>query len=574
MSQNTAQDYFKGSILDEVITGTINSDAVNVRGAKTVAISGFVDVTTPSAVSVLPPAINVADNEITSAAHGMETGLKVQAAVSSVLPAPLSATNYYAIVVDANTIKVATSNANAVAGTAVNITDVGVGEGQFTPQVFSNSSFNSNDVNTGSEEITITAHGYVTGARVQVSTSSTSLPAPLAAATDYYVIRVDANTIKLATSVANALAGTAIDLTTVGTATSTVTPQSFSNRSFADTDVNDGTDQITITGHGWITGTSFQLSTVGTLPAPFVAATDYYAIVIDANTIEVAATVADALAGTQIDITTTGTGTFNATVGVYAAKTFLNTGVNIGTEEITSAANGFFTGLSCTLTTNGVLPTGLALVTTYYIISVDANTFQLAASYADAIAGTEIDLTAAGGATVTVTVAVYNASTFLSTNVTPAADTIAITAHGYFTGVEIALVTLATLPSPLVALTDYFIINVSANVFKLAASLVLALAGTAIDITDDGQGQTTFTPVALAGGNAKLQFTLNTDESSLVSADWNDVPTASVSNASQNITAEQLVYFEKIDPPWAFVRVQCTLTAGQFNPQLSALTKQ
>jgi hypothetical protein len=59
-----------------------------------------------------------------------------------------------------------------------------------------------------------------------------------------------------------------------------------------------------------------------------------------------------------------------------------------------------------------------------------------------------------------------------------------------------------------------------------------------------------------------------------VAADWNDVPTASVSNASQSITAEQLVYFEKIDVPWAFVRVQYTLTAGQYNPQLYVLVKK
>jgi hypothetical protein len=57
--------------------------------------------------------------------------------------------------------------------------------------------------------------------RVQVSTTTT-LPAGLAAATDYYVIKVTDLTCKLATSYANAVAGTAIDITTAGTGTHTI----------------------------------------------------------------------------------------------------------------------------------------------------------------------------------------------------------------------------------------------------------------------------------------------------------------------------------------------------------------
>ena len=53
--------------------------------------------------------------------------------------------------------------------------------------------------------------------RVRFTTSST-FPAPLAAATDYWTIRVTATTSRIATSYANAVAGTYIDLTTQGTA--------------------------------------------------------------------------------------------------------------------------------------------------------------------------------------------------------------------------------------------------------------------------------------------------------------------------------------------------------------------
>jgi len=66
-------------------------------------------------------------------------------------------------------------------------------------------------------------HTLLTGdGPFQVSNSGGALPAGLVALTDYWFIRTGANTGKLATSLANALAGTAIDLTTDGTGTQTM----------------------------------------------------------------------------------------------------------------------------------------------------------------------------------------------------------------------------------------------------------------------------------------------------------------------------------------------------------------
>jgi hypothetical protein len=62
----------------------------------------------------------------------------------------------------------------------------------------------------------------LTGTRIQVSTTTT-LPAGLSAATNYYFIKVSDTTFKLATSYANAIAGTAIDITSAGTGTHTLT---------------------------------------------------------------------------------------------------------------------------------------------------------------------------------------------------------------------------------------------------------------------------------------------------------------------------------------------------------------
>jgi hypothetical protein len=69
-----------------------------------------------------------------------------------------------------------------------------------------------------------TAHGLTTGTKVWVSSAGT-LPTGLSASTDYYVIRVDADNIKFATSITNANAGTAIAWTDDGTGVHTVTPK-------------------------------------------------------------------------------------------------------------------------------------------------------------------------------------------------------------------------------------------------------------------------------------------------------------------------------------------------------------
>lgn len=61
----------------------------------------------------------------------------------------------------------------------------------------------------------------LTGTRVRLTTTTT-LPAGLATGTDYYVIAIDGSTCKLATSYANAVAGTAINITDAGTGTHTM----------------------------------------------------------------------------------------------------------------------------------------------------------------------------------------------------------------------------------------------------------------------------------------------------------------------------------------------------------------
>jgi microcystin-dependent protein len=85
------------------------------------------------------------------------------------------------------------------------------------------SSFASGSVDTGTDVITVTSNNSLMTGTAVVFTTTTTLPSPLALATTYYVIRLSDTTIKLATSLANAVAGTAINLTTQGTGTHTAT---------------------------------------------------------------------------------------------------------------------------------------------------------------------------------------------------------------------------------------------------------------------------------------------------------------------------------------------------------------
>lgn len=80
------------------------------------------------------------------------------------------------------------------------------------------------DASTDIITMTSTANNpsnILTGTRVQLTTTTT-LPAGLALATNYYVIRVTDSTFKLATTYANAVAGTAINITDAGTGTHTM----------------------------------------------------------------------------------------------------------------------------------------------------------------------------------------------------------------------------------------------------------------------------------------------------------------------------------------------------------------
>ena len=102
------------------------------------------------------------------------------------------------------------ANVSSVSGTAPNETVTLAGNWKYYEF-----SVASGSVNTTAETMTITSHTLSTGDAVTYQEGSSGVGG-LTDNTVYYVIKVDANTIKLATNSSNATAGTAINLTSQG----------------------------------------------------------------------------------------------------------------------------------------------------------------------------------------------------------------------------------------------------------------------------------------------------------------------------------------------------------------------
>ncbi len=144
--------------------------------------------------------------------------------------------------------------------------------------------------------------------------------------------------------------------------------------------------------------------------------------------------------------------------------------------------------------------------------------------------------------------------TFASTAVDTSNEHITIAAHGYTTGLKVQISNPGTLPTGILAVTDYFVINFDVDTIMLASTLVLALAGTPINISAQGSGTNTVNVTAIAGASVKLQ---KSNVQNPGGSDWNDEGSAT------NITADGLVYLDKVDPTSLYMRVSYTLTAGR-----------
>lgn len=129
-------------------------------------------------------------------------------------------------------------------------------------------------------------------------------------------------------------------------------------------------------------------------------------------------------------------------------------------------------------------------------------------------------------------------------------DILTKAAHGFTTGLVVRVSTSVTLPPPLVAATDYYVILINANTFYLATSLANANAGTRIDlITNDGAGVQTITPSALTAATYQIMVSQNgTDYVALAAA------------VAITVTTNALI--QALDPQYSYVQIAYAMTSG------------
>lgn len=129
------------------------------------------------------------------------------------------------------------------------------------------------------------------------------------------------------------------------------------------TAVDHTTDQLTIVGHGLLTGAGPAAirNVGGALPAEFAPVTDYWVIVDDADTFRLAASSSDALAGTAIAITDNGSGTHILELGIpyrrartYAALSQLKSADLNDVQDSLRALHALLTGQAQGIWTSSV----------------------------------------------------------------------------------------------------------------------------------------------------------------------------------------------------------------------------
>jgi len=167
--------------------------------------------------------VNATTDLFTATAHGLGNGDRVAFTNSGgALPAGLAAvTEYFAIAVTSNTFKVSATPI----GSAVDLTGIGTGTHTFTDGIlyckgnlitYTKKKSQTFTAEESTEVITSAGHGFENDSILTVSTTTT-LPAGLAAATNYFVIDRTTDTFRLSAT----KGGASLNITDAGTGTHT-----------------------------------------------------------------------------------------------------------------------------------------------------------------------------------------------------------------------------------------------------------------------------------------------------------------------------------------------------------------
>ena len=285
---------------------------------------------------------------ITAANHGFSTQDPIVYKAGGSLPISglTDGTTYYAIRVDANSFKLATTSGNAGTGTALTITG---------------------------------------GTGGSVTDSFSSPRAGLVDGQTYYAIKVDDHNFKIASTYTLATNSSPSPLT-IGTG----------NVGGNSADTFDPGKNLYISAGKTISASQFSF--------PVDSANDTNALKfgLESTVVETTITGSEittptANETTHFHITVDGN---TAPIGVFVrsnSKTINTTGVGGSSTTLTSAGHGFKTGDKILYTAGGTALNGLTNGTSYYAKVIDANTFSLASSFTNATESPETLLSFGGG---------------------------------------------------------------------------------------------------------------------------------------------------------------------------------
>jgi hypothetical protein len=430
-------------------------DANNIKLSQSLG-GAAIDLTsagTGTAHSFIYVVVSLTEETLYIPGHELVTGSKViySAGAGTPIGGLTSGGTYYAVKRDANIINLSTTKDGA---SIVNLTSLGTG----------NHTLTTNSVDITTETISIPSHGFSQGELVQYDSVGQATIGGLSSGSPYYIILVDGDNIKLATTLENANAGTAINLTSLGTGrhrilslskspdgtytiasvptanTFTVSAggyvpfivKEFTPRNEIDLQANN----LRILDHGFITGTKVTYNNnLGTSIGGLTTATDYYVIGINKDYIRLATTAENASSGVPVVFTSFGAGidhkltasqingfkTGTGTVSTFAGSTLVS-GVNTQFSKILKVGDRFrlfpdntvttstFASAAITLNTvntitinshlfntadcvkynngGGGTPTGLTNNQMYFVRRIDGNTVKLFNTSADSVANT------------------------------------------------------------------------------------------------------------------------------------------------------------------------------------------
>lgn len=240
--------------------------------------------------------------------HGCQIGTMVQffptQSAGNTLPNPIQEDTPYWVVgpVNLTQFKVAATPD----GTAINLTTDSVGT-VFMRRYFPSST--TYTVNTGTEELNVTAHPFLIGTRLQVESTGDSLPSPLLTApASYYIVAKTTNAFQISAT----RNGGVINLTTTGVGTQFIarmfmnfydhTPDTFgqpasdaedfeTTRRTRQYTVDFTTDTFTSNAHGYSTNdVIFFTNDGGAVPGGINVTTPYFVIGAAANTFQISLT--------------------------------------------------------------------------------------------------------------------------------------------------------------------------------------------------------------------------------------------------------------------------------------------